>query len=84
VHEDGAEAATLAVGAATSGAGTDIFSDDLAAADATTDGDGAVSTAAAAGVATGDAAAGNGMPAGEASASNGDRTDVDAAIRRPG
>jgi MFS family permease len=35
VHEDGAEAAAIAVGAATSGAGTDIVSDDFAAAEAT-------------------------------------------------
>jgi MFS family permease len=38
VHEDGAEAATLAVGAATSGAGTDIVSDEYAAAEAPADG----------------------------------------------
>ena len=35
VHEEGAEAAAIAVGAATSGAGTDIVSDDFAAAEAT-------------------------------------------------
>jgi MFS family permease len=34
VHEDGAEAAAIAAGAATSGAGTDIVSDEFAAADA--------------------------------------------------
>ncbi len=99
VHEDGAEAATLAVGAATSGAGTDIFSDDLAAADAPTDGDddasdratgngatgdGAASKAAAAGVATGDGAASNGVAAGEANATSGERTGADGAMRRPG
>jgi MFS family permease len=39
VHEDGAEAAALAAGAATSGAGTDIVSDDFAAADGPSDGD---------------------------------------------
>jgi MFS family permease len=33
VHEDGAEAAAIAAGAATSGAGTDIVSDEFAAAD---------------------------------------------------
>ncbi len=38
VHEDGAEAATIAAGAATSGAGTDIVSDEYAAADAPADG----------------------------------------------
>jgi MFS family permease len=37
VHEDGAEAATLAVGAATSGAGTDIVADEFAAAEAPVD-----------------------------------------------
>jgi MFS family permease len=35
VHEERAEASAIAVGAATSGAGTDIVSDDFAAADAT-------------------------------------------------
>ena len=78
VHEDGAEAAALAVGAATSGAGTDIVSDDFAAADATTEGD-AVNERRIAG----NGAAGNGSPragaaaggtAGEASASNGERS----------
>ncbi len=38
VHEESAEAAAIAVGAATSGAGTDIVSDELAAADAPADG----------------------------------------------
>jgi MFS family permease len=37
VHEDGAEAAALAAGAATSGAGTDIVSDEFAAADLPSD-----------------------------------------------
>jgi len=37
VHEESAEAAAIAIGAATSGAGTDIVSDDLAAADAPID-----------------------------------------------
>jgi MFS family permease len=37
VHEEGAEAAAIAVGSATSGAGTDIVSDDFAAADAPAD-----------------------------------------------
>ncbi len=37
VHEEGAEAAAIAVGTATSGAGTDIVSDDFAAADAPAD-----------------------------------------------
>jgi MFS family permease len=37
VHEDGAEAATIAIGAATSGAGTDIVSDDFAAVEAAGD-----------------------------------------------
>jgi MFS family permease len=38
VHEESAEAAAIAVGAATSGAGTDIVSDEFAAADAAADG----------------------------------------------
>ena len=37
VHEEGTEAAAIAVGTATSGAGTDIVSDDFAAADAPAD-----------------------------------------------
>ena len=37
VHEERAEAEVIAIGAATSGAGTDIVSDDLAAADAPAD-----------------------------------------------
>jgi MFS family permease len=37
VHEEGHEAAAIAVGAATSGAGTDIVSDEFAAADASGD-----------------------------------------------
>jgi acyl dehydratase len=61
VHEEGAEAAAIAVGSATSGAGTDIVSDDFAAADAPAD------QAAANGAGT--AAAANG--AGTTAAANG-------------
>jgi MFS family permease len=87
VHEDGAEAATLAVGAATSGAGTDIVSDDLAAADAPTDGDGVTSDRTSGNGAAGDGVANKGAAAGvvatEADASNSEHSDAGAALRRP-
>jgi MFS family permease len=60
VHEDGAEAAALAVGAATSGAGTDVVPDDLAAADAPVDGDQSVGRRVIGNGATGKGATGNG------------------------
>jgi len=69
VHEESAEAAAIAVGAATSGAGTDIVSDELAAADAPAD-------ESAAGEVAADRAAGNGT-AGR-SAGNGTASQAEA------
>jgi hypothetical protein len=86
VHEEGAEAATLAAGAATSGAGTDIVSDDFAAAEAPTDGD----------AATAERVTGNGAGRGRAGAdrasadrasadgASADRADADRASRAGG
>jgi len=91
VHEDGVEAAVLAVGAATSGAGTDIVSADLAAADAPTDGDASVSLRAPGNLA-GNGVAGDGSASADAvdgvavdpgAASNGERSRGSTAARRP-
>jgi MFS family permease len=66
VHEDAAEAATIAVGTATSGAGTDIVSDELAAADADADANRAAGNGA--GPAAAEANIGNGVRPGRTGA----------------